>query len=150
MPLFSRLLAISVAFAIVLVSAPGCGGDGLYEVQGEATWNGQPIEEGYVEFRPTDGQGQVVGADIRDGKFVLRAVPGEKNVSVIAQRKVGETAPTERIPHPEPIYEQFLPAKFNLNSELRVTISADDPTLRLALEGEEARSPNDFSTAARR
>lgn len=128
----------SVAAAFVALALVGCGGDGKTEYQGVATWNGVPIEEGYVELSPTDGQGQVVGADIKGGAFVLRTVPGEKQVSVVAQKKIGERPPTERIPHPEPIYQQFLPAKYNERSELRVTISADDPTVRLDLTGEEA------------
>ena len=127
-----------LAAAFVALASVGCRGDGRTEIQGVATWNGAPIEEGYVELSPTDGQGQVVGADIKNGAFVVRTVPGEKQVSVIAQKKIGERPPTERIPHAEPIFCQFLPAKYNERSELRVTIAADEPTLRLDLTGEEA------------
>lgn len=134
----SRSLAAFTSFAATVVLFVGCSGDGKTEIQGVATWNGAPIEEGYVELSPTDGQGQVVGADIRDGAFVVRTLPGEKQVSVVAQKKIGERPPTERIPHPEPIYQQFLPAKYNERSELRVTIAASEPTLRLELTGEEA------------
>lgn len=132
-----RLSALLSIAAIVVLLA-GCGGDGKTEIQGVATWNGVPIEEGYVELSPTDGKGQVVGADIKQGAFVLRTVAGEKHVSVTAKKKIGERPPTERIPHAEPIFCQFLPAKYNETSELHVTIAADDPTLSLELTGEEA------------
>ena len=135
---YLRRLSALLSIATLVVLFVGCGGDGRMEIQGVATWNGAPIEEGYVELAPTDGKGQVVGADIKDGAFVLRTVAGEKHVSVTARKKIGERPPTERIPHAEPIYCQFVPAQFNERSELRVTIAADDPTLKLALEGEEA------------
>jgi hypothetical protein len=138
MTLSSHRLSAFLSIAATVVLLVGCGGDGKTEIQGVATWNGAPIEEGYVELSPTDGQGQVVGADVKQGAFTLRTVPGEKHVSVTAKKKIGERPPTERIPYAEPIYQQFLPAKFNENSELHVTIASDDPTLRLELTGEEA------------
>jgi hypothetical protein len=123
---------------IVLTSAcVGCGGDGRVAVDGTASWNGQPIENGFVELFPTDGAGQVDGADVIDGKFSLRTHPGEKRVRVIAQKKVGETVPTERIPKPEPIYVQFIPKEFNDQSELKVNVDSADPKMELALQGPE-------------
>ena len=82
-------LPLSLAAASVALALLGCG-DGKTEIQGVATWNGTPIEEGYVELSPTDGQGQVVGADVKNGAFVLRTLPGEKQVSVVANKKIGE------------------------------------------------------------
>lgn len=140
-------LSALLSIAAIVVLFAGCGGDGKTEIQGIATWNGVPIEEGYVELSSTDGKGQVVGADIEQGAFVLRTVPGEKHVSVTAKKKIGERPPSERIPHAEPIFCQFLPAKFNETSELRVTIAADDPTLTLALEGKEASPVSDSEQA---
>ena len=128
-------LAIASGLSAVLL---GCGaGDGKLAVEGTATWNGQPIENGYVEVSPASGPGQVDGADIVDGKFSLRTTAGEKRVSVVAQRKIGETAPTERIPTPEPIYFQFLPKQFNENTTLTSTVDPGDPALVLDLTGEE-------------
>ncbi|WP_146432934.1 hypothetical protein [Blastopirellula retiformator] len=104
-------------------------------MQGVATFNGQPIEKGYVELAPVGGVGQFASADIQDGKFTLRTSPGLRQVKITAQRKIGETAPTERIPNPEPIYFQYLPAEFNSASQLQKDIQGG--TLTLDLEGDE-------------
>jgi len=125
----------------MLVTAfAGCGGDGRVAVDGTATWNGQPIETGFVELFPTDGSGQVDGADIVGGKFSVRANAGAKRVRVTGQKKVGETPPTERIPKPEPIFVQFIPKEFNDESQLKIEVSAADPKIELALQGQEANA----------
>ena len=50
------------------ICLPGCGrSDGKIDVRGLATWNGDPIANGYVELQPTDGKGQIVGAGIVNG-----------------------------------------------------------------------------------
>ena len=132
----SRSLVVLVG--LVLVTAfIGCGGDGRVAIEGTATWNGQPIESGFVELFPTDGNGQVDGADIVGGKFSLRTHVGAKRVRVTGQKKIGETPPTERIPKPEPIYAQYIPKQFNDESQLKVDVSAADPKIQLALEGQE-------------
>jgi len=130
--------------ALLLVASVGCGGDGKMEVQGVANFNGQPIEKGYVELAPVGGVGQFASADIKDGKFTLRTGPGLRQVKVTAQRKIGETEPTERIPNPEPIYFQYLPTKFNSQSELQMDIQGR--TLTLDLQGDEL-TPQKLSAA---
>jgi len=141
---FQRCIACVLAgcFTAALI---GCGSsDGKLTVEGTATWNGQPIEDGYVEVSPASGPGQVDGADIVGGKFSLRTSEGEKRVSIVARRKIGETEPTERIPTPEPIYFQYLPKQFNDNTELTRTVTASEPALSLDLTGEE-RSPRELA-----
>lgn len=130
----SRLLAVS---GLLLVLLAGCGGDGKVPIQGTATWNGEPIEIGYVEFQPTDNTGQFASAEIRGGKFTLRTSPGPRRVKVTAQRKIGEIPPSERIPMAEPIMHQYIPPQFNSDSDTEIDISADNPVLALDLEGEE-------------
>lgn len=138
---FQKLLTTAL-FGGLTAFMLGCGGgDGRIEVDGTITWNGQPIEEGYIEVSPVAGPGQVDGADIVDGKFSLRTTAGEKRVSVVARRKIGETAPTERIPTPEPIYFQYLPPQFNDNTTQTLTIPPDVQQVNLDFMGEE-RSPS--------
>ncbi|MEX0794648.1 MAG: hypothetical protein WD045_16040 [Pirellulaceae bacterium] len=134
----SRLFAVS---ALLFTPLAGCGGDGKIPIQGTATWNGDPIEIGYVELQPTDNTGQFASAEIREGKFTLRTAPGLRRVKVTAERQIGEIPPSDRIPTAEPIMHQYIPARFNTNSETEVEIKADDPVLALDLEGEEI-APN--------
>jgi len=130
----SRLFAVSTLLTTLLL---GCGGDGKVPIQGTATWNGEPIEIGYVELQPTDNAGQFASAEIREGKFTLRTSPGPRRVKITAQRKIGEIPPSERIPTAEPIMHQYIPARFNTESETEIEIKADNPVLALDLEGEE-------------
>ncbi|MGC4005516.1 MAG: hypothetical protein QM811_21310 [Pirellulales bacterium] len=130
-----------VACVALCLSFVGCGGDGKLAVEGTVTWNGKPLENGFVELTPLDGAGSIVGADVVDGKFTLRTAPGEKRVSVTGKRIIGATKPTERIPNPEPIYLQFIPAEFNANSKLKTTVAATDPKVTLDLKGTEATAP---------
>ncbi|PQO35474.1 hypothetical protein C5Y97_14040 [Blastopirellula marina] len=136
---------LSLLPALLLAAMVGCGGDGKSEVHGVATWNGQPIEKGYLELAPVDGAGQFASAEIADGKFTLRTIPGMRQVKVTAERKIGETAPTERIPNPEPIMFQYLPAKYNSQSEWKIDIKAGED-LTLDMTGEEL-APQKLSSA---
>ncbi|RCS49240.1 hypothetical protein DTL42_11930 [Bremerella cremea] len=135
------LLVVLVLFVV------GCDSDGKVHVKGTATWNGSPIESGYLELQPVGGQGQFESAEIVDGKFSLNTLPGKRRVKVTAEKKIGETAPTERIPEPEPIMFQFIPAEFNSNSTLEMEIDASDPNLNIELKGDELK-PNKKASAA--
>lgn len=141
--LWSALLIVALA-----PMAIGCDSDGKVHIEGTATWNGTPIENGYVELQPLNGEGQFASAEIADGKFTLSTLPGSRRVKVTAQKKIGETAPTERIPEPEPIMFQFIPPEFNSESTLEMKISETDPTLNLDLKGNELQSSQKLDAAA--
>ncbi|EAQ82500.1 hypothetical protein [Blastopirellula marina] len=129
---------------LLLAASLGCSGDGKNQVEGVATWNGQPIENGYVELAPVGGVGQFASAEIKQGKFTLRTLPGLRQVKVTAHKKIGETAPTDRIPNPEPILFQFIPAEYNSQSELQIDVKGN--TLKLELHGDEL-TPHKLSAA---
>lgn len=121
---------------LVLVALVGCNGDGKMTVDGTATWNGQPIQKGYIELQPV-GEGHFASAEIVDGKFKLQTTPGKRLVKVTAEKKIGETPPSDRIPEAQPIMFQFVPPKFNSESTLEMDITASNPTLDVTLEGDE-------------
>lgn len=135
---------------VLAVSLAGCGGDGNVEIRGTASFNGEPIETGYLELEPLDASGQFASAEISKGRFTLRTSPGPRRLRVTAQRKIGETESTERIPNPEPIMEQYLPTKFNSQSEMEIEIRADDPRLTLDLDGEESATAQADASEQRR
>jgi hypothetical protein len=60
--------------AVVLVVA-GCGGGSTGEIIGTVTFDGTPIENGWIDFIPADGQGPTKGAKIEGGKFTVKDVP---------------------------------------------------------------------------
>ncbi|PQO39141.1 hypothetical protein C5Y96_04570 [Blastopirellula marina] len=134
---------------LVIVALVGCNGDGKLSIDGTATWNGQPIQKGYIELQPV-GDGHFASAEIVDGKFRLQTTPGKRLVKVTAEKKIGETPPTDRIPEAKPIMFQFVPPKFNSESTLEMDITASNPTLEVALEGSELQPKSGLSTEDKR
>ena len=111
-----------------LVFCWGCG-SGLVSVEGQVTWQGQPVEEGTIVFEPVDGQGPSAGGKIQNGQYRLSGEsavqPGEKIVRITAARKTGrkiEAGP----PSPPGSWveevESYIPAEYNSQSKLRCTI----------------------------
>ena len=96
-------------------------------VTGRVTFEGQPVKEGKIRFFPVEGTvGPMVGAQIREGQYEVRnrgGVPvGEHRVEIEALRlrKAAEGEP--EVPGAgNPAVEQFIPAKYNRQSELVVT-----------------------------
>jgi hypothetical protein len=74
--------------ALLCVVAAGCGGS-TTSVSGKVTYNGEPVEQGFVSFRPADGMGQVFSASIVDGEYdAPDAVPGSRVVSIHGTKAV--------------------------------------------------------------
>ncbi|MBA2116424.1 hypothetical protein [Bremerella alba] len=146
-PSSRSLICLALLFFAAL--AAGCNEDGKISVDGTASWNGQPIEKGYIELQPI-GEGHFASAEIVDGRFTLQTTPGKRLVKVIAKKKVGETPPSDRIPEAQPIMFQFVPPKFNSESTLEMEISASQPSLAVELEGEELQPKSGLSADDKR
>ncbi len=59
---------------VALLSLSGCGGDGpeRAEVRGRVLLDGEPIQEGIINFEPTEGtQGPGTGGSIKEGSYHL-------------------------------------------------------------------------------
>lgn len=89
--------------AVALCS--GCGGDpgieGLVDVSGTVTYQGNPVESATVSFSPTSGTRAASGRTDADGRFQLTslnpgdgAIPGDYKVSV---SKVEDTDPSHHV-----------------------------------------------------
>src|SRR5262249_35792071 len=62
----------------------GCGKKGA-TVTGRVTFDGDPVEAGYITFNPDDGKGTAVGAPIRGGKYKAMDVPlGRYRVNIVS------------------------------------------------------------------
>jgi hypothetical protein len=118
----------------------GCGGEasGIAKVvvQGAVTLDGQPIANGEVRFYPAQGtHGPVSGGAVRDGKYVAQGrggVPvGKHTVEILAYRPAATRSAN---PEGGPA-EQYLPKKFNEQTELTAEITGDEnpATLDFAL-----------------
>lgn len=81
-----------VISALLLPLCLGCQHQGC-PVQGEVTFEGQPVEDGTVTFEPADGQGPTAGGRISTGRYSIDSdaapLPGKKIVRIFGVRKTG-------------------------------------------------------------
>jgi len=113
----------------MLIFSVGCGGgdDGpeMYDVSGEVTFDGVPVESGRILFRSTDG-GKAFAGEIKDGSYELETEPGPMTVEVTASRIVpGKFTSASPDDEPEPVGEMYIPAKYNSKTELSATVTED-------------------------
>ena len=75
------------AALLVLGLLPGCGG--THTLTGTVTFEGRPVERGYITFFPAEGTGNTCGAEIVDGQFCLNDfAPGKKRALVTVHPQV--------------------------------------------------------------
>ncbi len=122
-----RNFAIGVLGLFVLAIS-GCGDDlERAEVSGRVTVDGQPIKRGQVRFVPIGGtKGPSWSAWIMEGQYTTKETKGtpvgELRVEIRAYRAApGFENVTEGGDEGVP-YVQYLPAKYNLESELNMII----------------------------
>ena len=138
-----------VWIAVMLMSLSGCGKRGGLDkviVEGNVTYQGEPIENGQIRFYPIgDTPGAISGASIKNGNYVAKAkdgVPvGRHEVRIEGFRPptsadddlltVGSTPPRREPKDPR---GQYIPAKYNKQSELVADVNADNKTLDFNLE----------------
>jgi hypothetical protein len=119
-----RLCAVSLAVVIFVVAATGCGGgDGLAEVRGTVTVDGEPAKVGAITFIPVDGAGQTAGAQIVDGAYTARVPPGTFKVELRVSKVVGERKVYDAPDAPvKQILAEMLPPRYNDESELTLEV----------------------------
>jgi len=115
----------------VLAFAVGCGGSGIerVEVSGTITLDGKPVESGSVLLIPLEG-GPTAGKAFTGGEFHIAESdgpsPGPYRVEITAFRGTGEMIPDGDFPDKlEERQEQYIPARYNDQSELEVQIAAE-------------------------
>ena len=110
----------------------GCdSGGGLVAVEGNVTFDGQPVEEGSIAFEPADGAGPSAGGMIEQGKYTLGdeagVMPGKKTVRITAVRKTGrqiEAGPPAPPGTMVDVVEKYIPAIYNQESTLTCDVVA--------------------------
>ncbi len=124
-----QILVRSFLLAACLPWIIGCGGGGkpgprTYHIVGTASYSGEPLKEANLVVRSVDGK-HAAGATISNGKFQLDAPAGMMIVEITASREVPgefrEDNPGEKVP----VKEQFIPAKYNTESTLKLEIKPD-------------------------
>ncbi|MCG8587262.1 MAG: hypothetical protein MI757_21365 [Pirellulales bacterium] len=125
-------------FCVALVASLGCGNGGpqRVEVSGTVTYEGDPVEDGTIRFLPTaESRVPSAGGYIRDGRYEITAkggVPVGTHTVRIEGYRGGSTSPADKatdrfdVGSRNKAPTQFVPARYNRESKLRVEISAKD------------------------
>lgn len=117
---------------LLLVGCGSSSGPEKIVVEGNVTFDGQPIPNGEIMFYPIEGTpGSVAGGPIKDGKYTAKSrggVPvGRHRVEIRAFR-----APSKPQTGPDAVEggaaEQYLPLQYNAYSELTSVVDASNPT----------------------
>lgn len=120
-----HLLAL-LCVALSAVAFSGCKpDDGLCDVEGKVTLDGQPLATGTINIGPMSGQkGTAVGGKIENGMYKVRASEGEMIVTIRSQKLVKIENPTQDdIDHGVTERdEEIIPSKYNQQSELKMTV----------------------------
>lgn len=131
---------IGCLLGAILLTAVGCSaetGDRL-PLSGRVRFQDQPLEQGTIEFTTADRQLQT-GAVISQGSFAIAAAqglpPGEYIVR-ISSTGVKAAATLDTPPGLEsasPPSPERIPAEFNTNSQLTITLSPEQTDFRFEI-----------------
>jgi len=122
-----------VAFVLTVVSGCGDSRPKSASLHGEVRFQGKPVAEGAIRLFPTKGtSGHGAGSRIVEGRYEIAEakglVEGTYLASITASRRTGRQSPRlERQPNDAPFtfeIEQYLPRKYNDESELTVTLTS--------------------------
>jgi hypothetical protein len=123
---------LRLTYLIVMAMCCGCGVNSKpVRLQGEVSFDGQPIEKGKIDFLPADvTPGGAVSAAILAGRYEFPPktgllASGVYSVRIIGLRKTGKTEPNraDRGGPPIEVEENFIPPTYNVNSTLKVCVA---------------------------
>lgn len=120
----------SICLPLLVLCIAGCGKKGRWErvlVSGDVTYQGQPIELGRIRFLPAEGsRGPVSIEKIESGSYTTHTTDG---IPVGTHRvEITSFDPDEYKNAPTgpgaPPVKQLLPNKYNVESELTLSVHA--------------------------
>lgn len=107
-------------FLILTVFLTGCSSEEkTYVVTGSVTYKGTPVEKGSITFLADNASH---GAAIVDGRYTCDATLGHKTVQITGSKRV---KPSKKDDQSLVLYEDFIPEKYNLASELTTEIQGE-------------------------
>jgi hypothetical protein len=114
---------------VVLVTFPflsGCGG--TLVVEGNVTFDGEPVAEGSISFEAPDGAGPTFGGRIENGAYRITDIPttaaGPRIVRITASRKTGKKIPAGPPAPPGTMVDEIrpVPPRYNRDSKEQVNL----------------------------
>ena len=129
-PRFRAGFAVLFGFALLSI---GCGGgDGIERVavSGKVTFEGQPVEDGFITFTPI-GSGVQSGARILNGEYEATgprgSIPVGKYQVRISWLKEDPSLQVDGMPVPPQV--NLLPPKYDTESELELEVPSGQRTM---------------------
>jgi hypothetical protein len=99
-------------------------------VGGTVTFKGEPLPTGKMTLTPANSKAKTTVAEITAGKFATEVTEGDWAVNIQAVRETGPVIEALR----EAPREQYLPAKYNSESTLKITVPSAEGKFDFALE----------------
>jgi hypothetical protein len=121
----------TVVLLTLLISLASCGGCSRGTIEGTVTLDGQPLAEGYVNFRPEPGtHGSGAGTPVENGEFVIEGLAeplaGSYRVEITATGKTG-TMTVDGSGQRREAEGQILPDRYNTQSTLQAEVKPGQP-----------------------
>jgi hypothetical protein len=89
--------------------------------------DGQPLASGSISFQPTAG-GISAGAPIKEGQYAIDQSkgpsPGQHKVAIFSSKPTGREIPTSDGVTRIPEVVEVVPARYNLNTQLRAEVQS--------------------------
>jgi hypothetical protein len=114
---------------LLLIALPGCGGNSRVPLQGQVSYNGQPIDNGTITFAPEGGSTAdtrpKAGTRIAGGKYAFQPsfgpLPGHYKVLITWDWKTGRKISTGDADSRDET-KQILPPKYNGQTTLTADV----------------------------
>jgi len=118
--------------SLILLIIVGCSTTDRKGVRGTVTLDDEPLSEGSIAFRPKPGtSGPTAGATIVAGLYSVEdeggTFVGSFDVQITAARKTGGKVKDMLTGGEVDEYEQYIPAKYNAETELEVEVTEGGP-----------------------
>jgi hypothetical protein len=112
-------LGLFLTMSLAFLAVPGCGRNQPIAIHGTVTLDGRALERGRIEFEPADGRGPITAAEIVEGEYKTKAMPGKKTIRITGGKVIGRR-PFSEDPASPPVedIQPLLGPDYNTNSAL--------------------------------
>ncbi|MFQ3593798.1 MAG: hypothetical protein SNJ82_11525 [Gemmataceae bacterium] len=110
----------------------------IVKIQGNITYDGEPVEVGIISFLPIEGKGVSGGGPITKGKYYVdpdvRLLPGTYRVEIRWPKPTGEINKEAGYGQSPIVVAEAIPEKYNKESILTAEVEAGENVIHFHLE----------------
>ena len=116
----------------------GCSNDPRLAVSGTVRFNGQPLDQGRIEFHPPGGKGSLSGTGIHDGRYHIPQAnglaPATYEVKIFSYDTKGAKVAGDMPGEPGKGFKERIARKYNLATELRADVKPGTTTFDFSVD----------------